>query len=126
MIRNYIKNFVKEGSVINAYIPEIFGKEKRKATPSKEGKLGVEGIDEEKLSEVLSRYLSEGEGKPESERITKKDLFECGLYGGTESAAARIKICRELSVPTGISANALIDALNALITKEKFYELMGL
>lgn len=120
MIRNHIKGFVTEGEIKQAYIPEIFGKEKRKSSPSKEGKLGVEGIDEKLLSEVLSKYASPLDS---SEKITKNDLYDSGLYGGTDSAAARISLCRKLSIPEKISVNALIDALNALITKEKFLEL---
>ena len=122
MIRNYVKNVVKEGSVTNIYIPEIYGKEKRKAQPSKEGKLGVEGIPAEVLIKMLERYASEDIPK---EKISKTDLYSCGLYGGTDSGAARTELCRKLSVPTGISVNSLIDALNAFITKEEFYKLVG-
>lgn len=122
MIRNHIKGFVDEGSVRQAYIPEIFGKEKRKSSPSKEGKLGVEGIDEEKLLQILEKYAST---EKNSNKITKTDLFDRGLYGGTDSAAARQRLCNELSIPTGISVNALIDALNALISKEEFLILTG-
>ena len=122
MIRNHIKSFVKEGTVHQAYIPEIFGKEKRKTAPSKEGKLGVEGMEDEALLRVLERYSSPTSQK---EKITKTDLYDAGLYGGTDSAAARTKICKVLSIPVGISVNALLDALNAFITKEEFFELAG-
>lgn len=122
MIRNYIKNVVKEGSVTDVYIPEIYGKERRKTTPSKEGKLGVEGIPTDVLVKMLERYSS---GEDPKEKITKTDLYSCGLYGGTDSSAARTKLCKELSVPTGISVSSLIDALNAFITKEEFYKLAG-
>ncbi len=122
MIRNHIKGFVTEGEIKQAYIPEIFGKEKRKTTPSKEGKLGVEGIDEKLLCEVLSKYSSPLKS---SEKITKNDLYDAGLYGGTDCAAARVSLCRKLSIPEKISVNGLLDALNALITKEKFLELTG-
>lgn len=120
MIRNHIKGFVSEGSVRHAYIPEIFGKERRKSTASKEGKLGVEGIDEKLLLSVLEKYSSP---QPDCDKITKLDLFERGLYGGTDSASARVKLCNMLSVPEKISVPALVDALNALITKEEFYKL---
>lgn len=122
MIRNHIKGFVTDGEIKQAYIPEIFGKEKRKSAPSKEGKLGVEGIDEKLLSDVLSKYASPLDSK---EKITKNDLYDAGLYGGTDSAAARVFLCKELSIPEKISVNGLLDALNALITKEKFLELTG-
>lgn len=122
MIRNHIKGFIEEGDIKQAYIPEVFGKEKRKSVPSKEGKLGVEGIDEKALEDILIKYAS-----PEKagEKITKQDLFDRGLYGGTDSAAARVKLCKVLSIPEGISTNALVDALNALITREKFLEITG-
>ncbi len=118
MIRNHIKGFIGDENIHQAYIPEIFGKERRKNKPSKEGKLGVEGIDEKILQEVLQKYLSPDEHK---EKITKTDLYEKGLYGGADSAAARIKLCTHLSIPVNISVNNLLDALNALITKEEFY-----
>jgi len=122
MIRNHIKGFISEGEIKQAYIPEIFGKEKRKSTPSKEGKLGVEGIDEKLLSEVLVKYASPLDS---GEKITKNDLYDAGLYGGTDCAAARASLCRRLSVPEKISVNSLLDALNALITKEEFLEITG-
>ena len=120
MIRNHIKGFSGMENVHNAYIPEIFGKEKRKRVPSKEGKLGVEGIDEEKLYKVLLKYCSKKEA---GEKITKIDLFESKLYGGTNSAAARLKLAKKLGVPSSLSPTAFLDALNALLTKEEFYEL---
>lgn len=122
MIRNHIKSFVKEGSVKNAYIPEILGKERRKTRFSKEGKLGVEGIDTKTLESILLKYCREDVPK---DKITKTDLYCAGLYGGANSAAARAFICEKISVPTGISANGFIDALNALVTKDKFYEMVG-
>lgn len=122
MIRNHIKGFVNEGDVRQAYIPEIFGKERRKSLPSKEGKLGVEGIDEKTLEEVLSRYSSP---EDKGEKITKNDLFDARLYGTAESAIARETLCKHLSIPQKISVSALIDALNALITKEEFLEITG-
>lgn len=122
MIRNHIKGFIEDGEIKQAYIPEIFGKEKRKTTASKEGKLGVEGIDEKLLEEILSKYAS---NENPGEKITKSDLYDAGLYGGTDCAAARASLCKKLSIPEKISVNGLLDALNALITKEKFLELTG-
>ena len=71
---------------------------------------------------MLKKYTSPDDS---GEKITKTDLYDAGLYGGTDSAAARIKLCRQFSIPEGISVNALIDALNALISKEKFLEITG-
>ena len=122
MIRNHIKGFVKEGKITQAYIPEIFGKEKRKASPSKEGKLGVEGIDESALIEILKKYSSPLQA---GEKITKCDLYNAGLYGGADCTAARASLCKRLSIPEKISVTALLDALNTLITKEEFLEITG-
>ena len=120
LIRNHIKSFVDEGDIKQAYIPEIFGKEKRKTIGSKEGKLGVEGMSDEVLLQVLSKYASD---EVQSDKITKADLFDAGIYGGTQSAAARASLCKKLGIPTGISTNALVDALNMIISKEKFLEI---
>ena len=122
MIRNHIKSFVDDGEIKQAYIPEIYGKEKRKIVGSKEGKLGVEGISEEILKEILSQYASD---EIPADKITKTDLYDAGLYGGAQCAAARASLCSNLGIPAGISTNALVDALNALITKEKFLEIIG-
>ena len=120
MIRNHIKGCVDDKNVRHAYIPEIFGKERRKTKKSKEGKLGVEGIDEEILLSVLKKYSSPVQN---CDKITKMDLYDRGLYGASDCAAARAKLCSLLSVPEKISVSALVDALNALITKEEFYKI---
>lgn len=120
MIRNHIKGLSGIENIHHAYIPEIFGKEKRKATPSKEGKLGVEGIDEEKLCEVLLKFSAKKEA---GEKLTKIDLYDAKLYGGSNSTAARLKLSERLGIPSSLSPSAFLDALNALLTKEEFYEL---
>ena len=121
LIRNHIKGIVGEGKVYHAYIPEMDGKERRKRRPSKEGHLGVEGMEDKLLEDILKKYTADCEIR---EKITKTDFFEAGLYGGANSAAARIALCKRLSVPAGISADAMIDAVNALITKEEFFEMV--
>ena len=121
MIRNHIKGFVEDGNIKQAYVPEVFGKERRKKSPSKEGKLGVEGFNEQALTDVLLKFSSD---EVPGERISKNDLYDAGLYGGTDSAA-RASLCRQLSIPEKLSVNALLDALNALITKDKFLEITG-
>ena len=122
LIRNHLKAVVGEGNIRHAFIPEIYGKEKRKAAPSKEGKLGVEGIDLTMLKEVLLKFSSPTES---ADKITKADLFDLGLYGGTSCAAARLLLCRHLSLPSKISVNALVDAVNALMSKDEFFRLVG-
>ncbi|MGN1098575.1 MAG: toprim domain-containing protein [Clostridia bacterium] len=123
LIRNHIKNIVREGEVINAYIPEVFGKERRKDKPSAEGKLGVEGIERAALTEVL-RPFSEGEGQS-GEPVTKQDFFELGLSGSENSGELRRLLCKRLKIPVGISPNSLIDAVNAIMTKKQFYEIVN-
>lgn len=119
LIRNRINSVIKEGTVRHAYIPEVYGKEKRKRIASKEGKLGVEGFGEEALLSILEKYAV----SPDNETVlTKQDLYDLGLYGGAHSAAVRRALCRELEIPAGISVNALLRALTALTTKEELYK----
>jgi len=118
-IRNHIKNSLSGKNIKHAYIPDIKGKEKRKEKPSKEGFLGVEGISDQIILDALKDSITLIDEKNER-KITKSDLYDAGLYGGAQSAAARASLCRSLEIPAGISTGALIDALNALITKEEF------
>ena len=119
LIRSHIKNITGDKNVRHAYIPEIFGKERRKPQPSAEGKLGVEGIEREALTEVL-RPFAEGEGE-RGEEVTKADFFELGLSGGPGSREKRELLCKKLGLPTGLSANAMLDAVNAIIGKKAFF-----
>jgi ribonuclease M5 len=126
-IRNHLKGIVPQGKIINLYIPEVFGKERRKTTPSKEGKLGVEGMDPEILLRALERagatFEKEENGKPTSDPITKTDLFRKGLSGGEGSRERRLALIHVLDLPEHLSANALLDILNALMTREEFLAL---
>ena len=124
IIRNFIKSSVKEGQVLNAYIPDIKGKEHRKRKPSKEGFLGVEGITDEILINAL---LAAGctQGQPESSGITKNDLYTDGLLGGEDSRKKRAELCRKLSLPKRLSTNAFLDALNRLLSFDEYKKLMG-
>ncbi len=113
-IRNYIKQCVgNDGVVKHAYIPSVEGKERRKEKASKEGILGVEGMTEEKLSQILQSVTDVCENTFENQQeITKTDLFEDGLSGRADSFEKRKKLAVMLGLPTRISANALIDVLN--------------
>jgi len=123
MIRNYIKSILPKEKIVHLYIPEIFGKEKRKSTPSKSGLIGVEGIDCAKLREIFSQFESDVI-RINTRSITKRDFYEYGLSGGNNSSANRKKITDKLGFPSNISANALLDALNMLYTYDEFINLI--
>lgn len=124
VIRNYLKGALPKDRVRHAYIPDISGKEKRKKTPGKEGKLGVEGMEPEVLLEALRRagatFLDEAAETPAGTPITKADLYDWGLSGGPDSREKRLALLKELNLPSHMSANALLEALNLLYTKETF------
>ena len=127
VIRNYLKGALPKELVKQAYIPDIYGKERRTRTPGKEGKLGVEGMKPDVLLAALARagatFLDEENGTGAAgEPITKADLFELGLTGGPDSAAKRQAILRELELPEHLTANGLLEALNLLYSRESFLE----
>ncbi len=119
VIRSYLKSFIPNGYIKHAYIPAVSGKEKRKDSPSKEGLLGVEGIDEDTLSEILQNS-SVTPSKPPQNPITKADLFDLGLSGGSGSADLRRALSKELGLPPRISANALLEVINSAFTRDEF------
>ena len=122
VIRNYLKGALPRDRVKQAYIPDIHGKEKRKRAPGKEGKLGVEGMTPQVLTDALRRAGAtfEGEDAPRrSAGITKADLLDKGLIG-PGSAERRATLQRELGLPTRLTANGLLEALDLLLTREEF------
>ena len=126
VIRNYLKGALPKALVKQAYIPDIHGKERRKRTPGKEGKLGVEGMKPDVLLETLRRagatFLDEaGETAPKGEPITKADLFAVGLTGGANAAEKRKAFLKRLDLPEHLTANGLLEALNLLYDREQFF-----
>lgn len=121
-IRNYLAGAVAPEKIRHAYIPDLFGKERRKTKPSKEGKLGVEGVPLAVLKEALLRAgIGSCENAPaKGRRITKADLYENGLSGGPNSAKKRAALLRRLSLPEHLSANALPEVLSGLLNYEEF------
>ena len=124
VIRNYLKGTLPAGKVKQAYIPDIYGKERRKRRAGKEGKLGVEGMRPEVLLEALRRAGAtfEDEDSPvlsRGEAVTKADLFAWGLSGGAGAAGKRQALLRRLELPEHLSANGMLEALNLLYTKEE-------
>ena len=121
VIRNYIKSAIPGEYLKHAYIPDMPGKERRKASPGKEGKLGVEGMSREIILEALraAGATIEGETAAPVSRITKQDLAELGLSGGVNSAAKRSALLKKLELPEHMSANAMLQALNIFYTLEE-------
>jgi len=123
-IRNHLKSCIGNGKITNIYIPDIFGKEKRKEKPSKEGKLGVEGIDAEILRKAFLEAGVLSDSEPKEPWLTKADLLDDGLTGGENSTLLRKKLAAELSLPEHISVNALIEVLNRLYDRERYENAM--
>ncbi|MCC8076361.1 MAG: DUF4093 domain-containing protein [Clostridiales bacterium] len=147
VIRNHLKGILPPEQVKQCYIPDVYGKEKRKKVPGKEGKLGVEGMSPAVLEEALRRCGatilgengssemdelsasagSEGYGACDDDsdqsagrEITKLDLYQAGLSGGAGSAGRRKALLRALDLPEHLTANALVPVLNTLLTYEEF------
>lgn len=126
VIRNFLKGALPKEGVLHAYIPDIPGKEKRKRAPGKEGLLGVEGMTKEILLSALENAGADLGGEAEKrpgDTITKFDLYTVGLSGRPDSAAKRAAFLEKLRFPAHMSANALLDALNLLYTREEFLSL---
>ena len=125
VIRNYLKGAIPSHLVKHAYIPDIMGKESRKRSASKEGKLGVEGMKPEVLRAALARAgatILDGEGtdnKVLGKKISKADLYALGLSGRPGSEHLRAKVLKELQLPEYLSANALLDFLNTVSSLEE-------
>ncbi|MBQ9940244.1 MAG: DUF4093 domain-containing protein [Clostridia bacterium] len=119
VIRNRIKSIASGCKVENIYIPQIPGKEKRKTHPSKQGILGVEGMDVKLLEELLGKYIMSDKQETRG-KITKTDMYSLGLSGGENSSKLRQAVCRDLDLPSDMTCNALCEAVNLLYTPEFF------
>ena len=127
VIRNFLKSAIDPAYLLHAYIPDIYGKEKRKSAPGKEGKLGVEGMTRQIILDALRRCGASFEDEAASAfsgSITKQDLMELGLSGGRDSSFLRKKLLQKLDLPEHMSANALLQALNLLYTSADLQELV--
>ena len=140
VIRNFLRGIVPQDQILHAYIPTIKGKEKRKQEASKEGILGVEGIDRDALIESIrnsgAHIVSVGEGlappdytdteaKIVQSEITKSDFFDYGLSGCANAAVHREEVLSSLGLPTYLTTNAMISALNCLFTKDEFEQYLS-
>ncbi len=127
VIRNFLKGSVAKDKIKNAYIPQLCGKEKRKTEKSKEGFLGVEGVSEEIILDAIRKSGAEilGEDKKETRKeITKSDFYDLGLTGQENSKILREKLLKHLNMPTYLTTNALITALNCLYSFEELKNIL--
>lgn len=123
IIRNYLKGAIKDGKITNVYIPDIFGKEKRKIAPSKEGKLGVEGVDSALILEAFKKagvIFSDADSADERVKITRLDLYEDGFFGGENSAKKRKLLLRELDLPELLTTNSMLEIMNSMLDIDEY------
>ena len=138
VIRNFLRGIVPPESILHAYIPTVEGKERRKHFPSKEGVLGVEGIDRVALIDTIKKsgahiitagdvLASPGNMSTNAERseITKNDFFDYGLSGTENAAQKRLDILSALGLPRYLTANAMLSAINSLFTKDEFEDFLS-
>lgn len=125
-IRARVRSIAAKGEVTNVFIPDIFGKERRKLFPSKEGKLGVEGMSAQTLMQAFERagVFAQESARTDGARLTKADLADAGLVGGDNSAQRRQALQRRLGLPERISANMLLDVLGAMYTREEALDII--
>lgn len=128
VIRNFLKGAIQAHQLKHAYIPDIYGKERRKSAPGKEGKLGVEGMRPEVIVDALRSAGATIEGESATHttgNITKQDLMELGLSGGQDSSEKRKQLLKKLQLPEYMSSNAMLQALNLLIDLEGLQQIVG-
>ncbi len=119
-IRAHLKNICAGSDIINVYVPQLRGKERRKTAPSKQGFLGVEGMSVDVIREAILRSGVTECSDKETRKVTKSDLFSLGLSGGENSAYLRDDLLKFLRLPVGISANAFLDAINSVYGYDEF------
>ncbi|MDE7218007.1 MAG: DUF4093 domain-containing protein [Oscillospiraceae bacterium] len=125
VIRNFLKGVIPQNQLKQAYIPDVYGKERRKSAPGKEGKLGVEGMPPSVLLEALERAgatFEDGAASRDRQPVTKADFYQLGLTGGPDSGAKRAALLKKLGLPERMTANALLEAVNLLYSREEFLE----
>ena len=127
LIRKFLKSSIPEDRITHVYIPDVYGKEKRKTQAGKEGKLGVEGISEEILLEALKKagVICSETDTEERRLITNIDLYEAGLMGRDNSKEKRVKLMKALALPERLSTSSLLKILNTFVTFEEFTEKIG-
>ncbi|MBR4910767.1 MAG: DUF4093 domain-containing protein [Clostridia bacterium] len=125
-LRAYIKRICVGSDIIDVYLPQIPGREKRKSEPSKQGILGAEGLPGDVIIAALKKSGADIFSKTRGKAITKAELYSLGLSGCENSKAARESFCRYAGLPLGLSANAFTDMLNALFNYDEFIKVAKL
>lgn len=129
VIRSHLTGIIPRDRLIQLYIPQIPGKEKRKTAPSAAGTLGVEGMDDDLLYDLLAPYAAEAGGETVSRArnnpLSKVDLYLDGLTGGPDSSIKRDELCRRIGLPSGMTSGALLEALRMLYSYEEYLSLVG-
>ena len=124
-IRSFLQGLIPTDKIHNLHIPKIEGKEKRKNKASRSGLLGVEGMDRETLTRLLTPFAIGKSRNISRKLITKLDFFEDGLAGGECSSGKRAKLCRLLDLPSDMTSKALLEAVNIFLTKEEYKMLVN-
>lgn len=123
VIRNFLKQIIPPQYLYHAYIPDIYGKEKRKSAPGKEGKLGLEGMSKDVILTALENCGAQFQAN-EKDKITKQHLVAFGLSGGTNSSLLRKQLLKKLELPEHMSANAMLQALDVLYSPEELEQMV--
>ncbi len=123
VIRSHITSAIPKDRLIQLYVPQVKGKERRKEGPSAEGFLGVEGTDADLIRKLLEPFaVGSSTAETEREEITKADFFELGLTGGSDSAQRRDNFAASIGLPRGMTPNALLAAVNVIMTRNELFE----
>ena len=127
LIRSHLTSILPPDRVVHLYVPRVKGVEKRKASPSAEGVLGVEGMERELLYKLFLPYADADavERRTRENPLSKVDLFEDGLTGGADAKVKRDALAQRLGLPTGMTPNALLAALRVLCTYEEYCAAVG-
>ena len=126
-LRGYLRSIAKDADVIHIYIPQVSGKERRKAAPGAEHLLGVEGIGADTLRELFLRSGAVDDTPPQegARRITRMDFYDDGLMGGPDAAERRAALLRRLGLPNYLTTNALLEIVNSLMSYEEYRRFIG-
>ena len=123
LIRNYISSGIPKEKIKHIYIPDIYGTEKRKKAPSKEGKLGVEGIDAEILTALFEKAGVSVDISENTDPVTNYDLYSLGFSGTEQAAKRKKKLLKDMGLPELLSTNSLLKYINSSMTKEEFFKI---